>query len=75
MVGKIVVHGHAVGFAAQLQTPAGVNKAAQRVSRIGRLHADMTGGGNGHQTVMHIMFANQRPLHLTDFLAVQPHFP
>ena len=75
MVGEIIVYGHAVGFAAQLQTAAGVDKAAQRVGRIGRQHADMPGGGDGHQAVMHIMLADQRPLHFADFLAVQPHFP
>ena len=62
MMGEIVIHGDAVGFAPQLQATAGVDKAAQRVRGIRRQHADVTRRGNRHQAVMHIMLADQRPL-------------
>ena len=75
MMSEIVIHGDAVGFAAQLQTTAGVDKAAQRVRGIRRQYPDVTRRGNGHQAVMHIMFADQRPLHLADLFAVKQHFP
>ncbi len=35
----------------------------------------MTGSRNRHQTVVHVMFADQAPLHLAHFFTVQPHFP
>ena len=41
MMGEIIIHGDAVGFAAQLQATAGVDKAAQRVRGIRRQHADI----------------------------------
>ena len=75
MMGEIVIHGDAVGFAAQLQATAGVDKAAQRVRGIRRQHADVTRRGNRHQAVMHIMLADQRPLHFTNLFAVEQHFP
>lgn len=75
MVGEIVIDGNAVGFAAQLRAAAGIDKAAQRVGGIGRRDADVAGGGNRHQAVMHVVLAHQRPLNVPDLLAVEQYVP
>lgn len=73
MVCKVVVNRDAVGFATQFQTAAGVDEIAQRAAGVRRLYANMTGGGDGHQTVMHVVLAHQRPVHLADLFAVEEH--
>ena len=73
MVCKVVVNRDAVGFATQFQTAAGVDEIAQRAAGVRRLYANMTGGGDGHQTVMHVVLAHQRPVHFADLFAVEEH--
>ncbi len=75
MVGEVIVDADAVGGAAQLQAAAGVDERAKGVSRIRRRDANVAGGGNRHQAVVHVVLAHQIPLHLAYALAVQQHFP
>ncbi len=74
-MGKIVINLDAVHVATQLQAAARVDKAVERLRRVFRFDADVTRSGDRHQAVVHIVLADQRPVHLADPVTVEHHFP
>ncbi|MOA35391.1 hypothetical protein D3C78_1568370 [compost metagenome] len=72
-MGKIVIHRNAMSFTAQFQTAASIDKLTERATGIGWQHTNVARGGNGHQTVVHVVFTHQRPLHFAHLFAVEEH--
>ncbi len=72
---EIVIHGDAVGLAAQFKAAARVDKRAERLRGVSRRHAHMARRGDSRQAVLHVVLAHQLPLHLAYAFAVQPDFP
>ncbi|MNO97135.1 hypothetical protein D3C76_888320 [compost metagenome] len=73
VVGEVVIDADARHLALELHPPLGGLELAESGNAV--LHHDtgMAGGGDGHQAVVDVVFADALPVHLPLLDAIQPH--
>jgi hypothetical protein len=63
VVRKIIVDTDAVDLAVQLQAPRDALECLQRIERLRHLHTHVPRGGDRRERVLHVVRADQRPVH------------